>query len=121
VRYGCSEGFKNSSSCGVDNKLNAIKLTARKIEKERVTVVDLGMNERRSDDEFEEWNSQDRVFRIRRIARMDRKHDVDNDKICSEKVSDESKIAPRSRAEFVGAIVALEGIQRVGSETLESC
>jgi len=30
--------------------LKAIKLTARKIEKERVTVVDLGMNERRSDD-----------------------------------------------------------------------
>jgi len=29
--------------------LKAIKFTARKIEKERVTVVDLGMNERRSD------------------------------------------------------------------------
>jgi len=29
--------------------LKAIKLTARKIEKKRVTAVDLGMNERRSD------------------------------------------------------------------------
>jgi len=29
--------------------MQAIKLTARKIEKERITVVDLGMNERRSD------------------------------------------------------------------------
>jgi len=45
-----ARGFRNSSSCRVDNKLKAIKLTARiKIEKERVTVVDLGMNERRSD------------------------------------------------------------------------
>jgi len=52
---------------------------------------------------------------------MDRKHDLDTDDICSEKVSDESKIMPRLRAEFVGAIVTLEGIQRVESETLESC
>jgi len=44
-----ARGFGNSSSCGVENKLKAIKLTARKIERERVTVVDLGMNERRSD------------------------------------------------------------------------
>jgi len=44
-----ARGFRNSSSCGVENKLKAIKLTARKIEKERVTVVNLGMNERRSD------------------------------------------------------------------------
>jgi len=42
-----ARSFRNSSSCGVENKLKAIKLTARKIEKERVTVVDLGMNERR--------------------------------------------------------------------------
>jgi len=40
-----ARGFRNS--CGVKNKLKAMKLTARKIEKERVTVVDLGMNERR--------------------------------------------------------------------------
>jgi len=46
---GEARGFRNSSSCGVENKLKAIKLTARKIEKEKVTVVDLGMNERRSD------------------------------------------------------------------------
>jgi len=47
-----ARGFSNSSSCGVEHKLKAIKLTARnrrKIEKERVTVVDFGMNERRSD------------------------------------------------------------------------
>jgi len=42
-----ARGFRNSSSGGLDNKLKEIKLTARKIEKERVTVVDLGMNERR--------------------------------------------------------------------------
>jgi len=44
-----ARGFRNSSSCGVENKLKAIELTAGKIEKERVTIVDLGMNERRSD------------------------------------------------------------------------
>jgi len=44
-----ARGFRNSSSCGVENKLKAIKFTARKMEKERVTVVDLGMNERRND------------------------------------------------------------------------
>jgi len=44
-----ARGFENSSSCGVENKLKAIKLTARKIEKERVTVVDIGMHERRAD------------------------------------------------------------------------
>jgi len=52
---------------------------------------------------------------------MDRKHDFHTDEICFEKMSDESKITPRLRAEFVGVIVTLEGIQRVGSETLESC
>ena len=41
-----ARGFRNSSSCRVENKLKAIKLTARKIEKERVAVVDLGMNKR---------------------------------------------------------------------------
>jgi len=41
--------LENSLSCGVDNKLKAMKLTARKIEKVRVTVVDLGMNERRGE------------------------------------------------------------------------
>jgi len=46
-----ARGFRNSSRCGVENKLKAIKLTARKIEEKRVTdaIVDLGMNERRSD------------------------------------------------------------------------
>jgi len=41
--------FRNISSCRVENKLKVIKLTARKIENEKVGVVDLGMNERRSD------------------------------------------------------------------------
>jgi len=52
-----------------------------------------------------------------------RKHDLDTDEIGSENVSDGSKITPRLRVEFVGVIVALdlEGIKRVGSETLESC
>jgi len=31
-----ARGFRNSSSCGVENKLKAIKLTARRIEKEMV-------------------------------------------------------------------------------------
>jgi len=61
------------------------------------------------------------VFRIRRTSGMDRKHDFDTDEICSEKVNDESKITPRLRAEFVGVIVTLEGITRVGSESLKSC
>jgi len=43
---------------------------------------------------------------------MDRKHDLDTDEICSEKVSDESKISPRLRAGFVGVIVTFEGIER---------
>jgi len=33
-------------------------------------------------------------------------------RICSEKVSDESKITPRLRAEFVSVIVTLEGIKK---------
>jgi len=51
---------------------------------------------------------------------MHRKHDSDTDEICSEKVNDESKITPRLCTEFVGVVVTLEGIQRVGSETSES-
>jgi len=47
---------------------------------------------------------------------MDRKYEL-----CSEKVSDESKITPRLLAEFFGVIMTLEGIKRVGSESLESC
>jgi len=50
---------------------------------------------------------------------MDRKHDLETGEICYAKVSDESKIiTPRLHAEFVGVIVTIEGIQRVGSETL---
>jgi len=52
---------------------------------------------------------------------MDRKHDLDTDEICSEIVSDESKITKITCAEFVGVIVTLKGIHRIGSETLECC
>jgi len=52
---------------------------------------------------------------------MDRKHDLETEEICSEKVSDESKITPRLRAESVGVIETLEGIRRVGSDILEVC
>jgi len=52
---------------------------------------------------------------------MDRKHDLDTDEICSEKVRYESKITPKLRAESGGVTVTLESIKRVGSETLESC
>jgi len=44
-----ARGFRNSSSCRVENILKAIKLTAWKIEKERVAVVNLGINERGGD------------------------------------------------------------------------
>jgi len=51
---------------------------------------------------------------------MDRKHDLDTDEICSEKVSDESKITPRLDAESVGVIGRLDaesvGIKRAGSK-----
>jgi len=50
-----AKGFRNSSKFGVENRLKAIKLTARKNEKERVTVDDLEMNERW----FEQWNSRE--------------------------------------------------------------
>jgi len=45
---------------------------------------------------------------------MDRKRDSDTDEIYSEKVSDESKITPRLRVEFLGVIVTLEGIGLLG-------
>ena len=38
--------FRKSTSGKVENQLKTIKLTARKIEKERVAIVYLGMNER---------------------------------------------------------------------------
>jgi len=48
-----ARGFRNSSSCRIENKLKPIKLTARKIgterERERVAVVELAMNERGGD------------------------------------------------------------------------
>jgi len=50
------------------------------------------MNERRGDGLRSGNYSQELVFRIQRRSRMDRKHDIDADKICPEKVSCESKI-----------------------------
>ena len=41
--------FRNSTSSRVENKLKTIELTTRKIEKERLAIVYLGMNERCSD------------------------------------------------------------------------
>jgi len=43
---GESRSFRNSTSSRVENQLKTIKLRARKIEKERVAIVYLGMNER---------------------------------------------------------------------------
>ena len=46
---GESRSFRNSASSRVENQLKTIKLRSRKIEKERVAIVYLGMNERCSD------------------------------------------------------------------------
>jgi len=46
---GESRIFKNSTSSRVENQLKTIKLRARKVQKERVAIVYLGMNERCSD------------------------------------------------------------------------
>ena len=46
---GESRNFRNSTRSRVENQLKTIELRARKIEKERVAIVYLGMNERCSD------------------------------------------------------------------------
>jgi len=46
---GESRSFRNSTSSRVENQLKTIKLRTRKIEKQRVAIVYLGMNERCSD------------------------------------------------------------------------
>jgi len=46
---GESRRFRNSTSSTVDNQLKTIKLRTRRIEKERLAIVYLGMNERCSD------------------------------------------------------------------------
>jgi len=43
---GESRSFRNSMSSRVENQLKTIKLRTRKIEKERVAIVYLGMKER---------------------------------------------------------------------------
>jgi len=43
---GESRSFKNSTSSIVENHLKTIELRTRKIDKERVAIVYLGMNER---------------------------------------------------------------------------
>jgi len=46
VKYmGESRSFRNSTSSRVENRLKTINLRTRKIEKERVAIVYLGMNE----------------------------------------------------------------------------
>ena len=47
---GKSRSFRNGSSCRVENELKTIKLRARKVEKERVAIANLGMNERCGND-----------------------------------------------------------------------
>jgi len=49
---------------------------------------------------------------------MDREHDFDTDEICSETVSDKSKITPRLCAEFVGvgSVDKVMEISRRGSD-----
>jgi len=78
-------------------KLKAIKLPARKIEKERVAVVDLGMKEMWW--WFEQWNGQE-------CSGFDESHDWIESMILtqmswSENVKDESNITPRLRAASV--------------------
>ena len=40
--------FRNSASGRVENELKTVKLRARKVKKEGVAIVNLGMNKRRS-------------------------------------------------------------------------
>jgi len=70
---GESRSFRNSTSSRVENQLKTIKFRARQIEKERVAVVYLGMNERCSDS-----------FSWRRI----------------ESTSDSTKVTNRQKARF---------------------
>jgi len=64
---------------------------------------------------------ESRVFLNRRRSRIDLKQDLDTEEICSDMVSEESIMSPRLRAESDGVIVALEGMRRAASLTLESC
>jgi len=48
-RTGESRRFRNSTSSRVENQLKTIKLRPRKIEKEKVVIVYLGINERCSE------------------------------------------------------------------------
>ena len=43
-----SRSSRNSTSRRVKNQLKTVKLSARKVKKERVAIVNLGMNKRRS-------------------------------------------------------------------------
>lgn len=43
---GESRGSRNSTSSGVENQLKTTKLRARKVKKQRVAIVYLGMNKR---------------------------------------------------------------------------
>jgi len=75
---GESRRFRNSTSSRVENQLKTITLRTRKIEKERVAIVYLGMNERCSDS-FS--CSRIEVFLIRRRSRIDRKQALETEEI----------------------------------------
>jgi len=76
---GESRRFRNSTSSKVENQLKTIKLRTRKIEKERVAIVYLGMNERCSDS-FRCIRIKS-ILLIRRRSRIDRKQDLETEDI----------------------------------------
>jgi len=87
----------------------------RKVKKEGDAVIKLGVNERGV-----RAVEKSRVFLILQRSRIDRKQDLETDKIRSDMESVESKITPRLLADSAGVIVTLEGIRRKGSEILDS-
>ena len=75
---GESRSFGNSTSSRVEIQLKTIKL--RKVEKERVAIVYLGMNETR-DVATVLAVAESRVVLIRRRSRIDEKPYLDTEKI----------------------------------------
>jgi len=76
---GESRRSRNNTSGRVENQLKTIKLRARKVEKERVAIVYLGMNERCSYSFIAVVKS--RVFLIRRRSQINRMQDLDTEEI----------------------------------------
>jgi len=75
---GESKSFRKIPSSRVENQLKMIRLRTRKVEKERVAIVYLVMNERYSDSSAV---VESRVFLIRRRPRIDIKQDLDAEEI----------------------------------------